>query len=88
MNDREAHDRIVQAIGSSKYQWRTPRGIAKDSGLPLQEVLDVLKRSDVFVRARKGNAEGEPLYTTKERYKSEASLLQRALSALTNRITA
>jgi hypothetical protein len=86
MNDREARTRIVQAITSSKFRWRTPRGIAKDSGVPLPQVIEVLERSDAFIRARKSNDRGEPLYSTKEKYKTESTLTQRVLAALTNKI--
>jgi len=43
MNDREAREQIAQVIASSKYRWRTSRGIAKDSGLPIQRALEVLE---------------------------------------------
>lgn len=86
MNDKDTRDLLVKAIEGSQYRWRTPRGIAKDSGVPFQNVLEVLERSDAFVRARKGNARGEPLYSTRERQKDESTLGKRVLAALTNRI--
>ena len=86
MNDIAARNRIIQAFASSKFRWRTPRGIAKDSGVPISHVIEILERSDTFVRARKGNDQGEPLYTTKDKYKAEVSFGQRVLNALTNKI--
>ncbi len=85
MEDREARDRIVQAIKTSQYRWRTPRGIAKDSGVPHPQVTEILDQSDLFIRARKGNARGESLYTTKERYTTDVTLGQRVLAAVTNK---
>ncbi|AZN35544.1 hypothetical protein [Iodobacter ciconiae] len=87
MNEKDARDQMISAIASSKYRWRTARGISKDSGLVIAQVLDVLDKSDAFIRARKGNARGELLYTTKERYKSETSLAMRVIGALTNKIS-
>jgi hypothetical protein len=87
MNDKEARDRIIQTISTSKYRWRTPRGIAKDSGVPFSQVIDVLEHSDAFVRARKSNNRGEPLYSTKEKHKTEITFSQRVLAALTNQFT-
>ena len=87
MNDREARERIIDAIASSNYRWRTARGIAKDADVPIQQVIEVLERSDAFIRAKKANARGEALYTTTDKYKSETSLSRRLLSALTNKIT-
>jgi hypothetical protein len=86
MDDREARDRIIQAIAASKYRWRTPRGIAKESGVPLPQVMETLERSDAFIRSRKGNDRGEPLYSTKTKYREETSFGERVLTALTNRI--
>jgi len=82
MNNKDARERITQAISQSKYRWRTPRGIAKDAGLTVPQVIEVLERSGQFVRAKKGNARGEQLYSTRE--KSQSTLTQRILSALTN----
>lgn len=87
MNDREARELMIRAVNSSTYRWRTPRGIAKDTGLPPQQVLELLDRSDAFVRAKKGNARGEPLFTTTEKYKSETPLSRRLLNAITNKIS-
>ena len=87
MNDREARERIIQAIASSSYRWRSARGIAKDAGVSIQQVIDVVERSDAFIRAKKANAKGEALYTTKHKYRSETSWYGRVLSALTNKIT-
>jgi len=83
MDEKEARERIIAAVASSSFRWRTPRGIAQDSGVSLPQVIEVLERSDAFVRARKGNSQGEPLYSTKEKY-SESSLGQRVISAITN----
>ncbi len=85
MEDREAQDRIIQAISGSKYRWRTPRGISKDSGVPYPQVMEILERKKLFVRARKGNDRDEPLYTTKEKHRS-GSLAQRLLAAVTNKL--
>lgn len=87
MDKKETKDRVIGAISESTYKWRTPRGIAKDSGVPLPQVLETLERSDGFVRARKGNRQGEPLYTTKEKYKKTSTLGQRIISAITNKIS-
>lgn len=58
MDTKEAQRRIINAISTSKYRWRTPSGISKDSGVPLPQVLDILNRSDAFVHARKSNDRG------------------------------
>ena len=87
MEKKESRDRVIEAISKSSFRWRTPRGIAKDSGVPLPQVLETLERSEGFIRARKGNSQGEPLYTTKEKYKKTSSLGERIISAITNKIS-
>jgi peptidoglycan hydrolase-like protein with peptidoglycan-binding domain len=86
--DKEARDKIIQSIATSKFRWRTPMGIAKESALSIKQVIGILEQSDAFIRARRGNDRGEPLYTTKDKYKSESSIGQRILTALTNKISA
>jgi hypothetical protein len=86
MDRREAKERILKAMVESSYRWRTARGIAKDSGVPLPQVLEFLDRSDLILRARKPNRKGEPLFTTRERYRHEVGLGERILSAITNKL--
>lgn len=87
MNKTEQRDQIIAAITASNYRWRTPRGIAKDSGLSMPQVIEALERADAFVRARTGNSRGEPLYTTKEKYRKTTSLADRIVSVITNKIS-
>jgi hypothetical protein len=82
MNNKDARERVFAAISQSEFRWRTPRGIAKDAGLNVSQVIEVLERGDQFVRAKKGNSRGDPLYSTRE--KSRSTFTQRILSALTN----
>jgi len=84
MNNKEARDKMIDAIIHSPYKWRTAKGIAKDSGVSVTQVLDIFEKTDAFLRAKKPNARGELLYTTKERYKSETSLGKRLIDVLTN----
>jgi len=86
MEEREARERIIQVISTSKYRWRTPRGIAKDSGVPYPQVMQILERSNLFIRARKSNDRGEPLYSTREKYGTDSTFGQRLFSAITNKL--
>lgn len=86
MNDEQAKISIRQAIARSKFQWRTSRGIASDSGVPAEKVAALLEQGEGFLRARRPNDRGEALYTTREKYLSSASLTQRVLGAITNKV--
>jgi hypothetical protein len=86
MDTSDAHYQITEAIDKSKYHWRTPSGISKDSRIPLPQVLNILEQSDKFIRARQVNSRGESLYSTKSKYEDKNTLGKRLLSALTNTI--
>lgn len=87
MDEKNARDRMITAIRNSQYRWRTAKGISKDSGVPISQILKIFEKSDMFLQAKKTNARGEHLYTTKERYKSETSLGKRLINVLTNTIS-
>jgi hypothetical protein len=84
MEKKEALQRITRAIADSKFRWRTLRGIAKDSGVPVPQVSELLERSDAFIRARTANKSGQPLYTTKDKHRTETSVGQRVINAIVN----
>lgn len=86
MNNREVREAIVRVMSNSKFRWRTPSGIAKDVGTSIQQVRQVLERSSEFVRAKKSNARGEALFSTKVRYQAETPVAQRVLNAIANKI--
>lgn len=87
MDEKEVLELITKAITSSNYKWRTPQGIAKDSGVPLGQVIQTLEKSNDFVRASNANSTGEPLYSTREKYTNTSSIGQRIISAITNKIS-
>ncbi|WP_155027727.1 hypothetical protein [Burkholderia pseudomallei] len=86
MNDKDAREKIWAAIKGSKYKWRTSRGIAKDTGLPMPQVEKILNNSDLFIKARKGNSQGQPLFSTKDKYETQFGFAQRLLSVITNKV--
>ncbi len=50
----EDANKVINSLGSSRYAWRTPRGIAREIGLPLENVLsslDWLSLNRLTVRA-------------------------------------
>ena len=85
MND-ELTQKIKSAIESSPLKWRTIRGLAKDLQTSELDIGLVLNYSSEFLRARQTNKNGEALYTTREKYKKQTSLLERALGAAANTV--
>lgn len=63
---REDRDAILKALRKSKFKWRTSRSLAKDTGLPIQRVIDFLESSKDVIRSKKANAQGQALYAARE----------------------
>lgn len=83
--EKEIKEKVIQALESSAHKWRTARGISKDSQIPIKDVTDFLERSSDIVRSKKANNQGQPLYTTKDKYKNTTSLGKRLIDAMLNR---
>jgi len=80
-------DKITIALESPRYKWRTLNGIAKESGLPINVVVNVLTtNTDTFLRSSTPAKSGEPLFTTRKHYLETASSGEKILGALKNRI--
>ena len=79
------NEKVKQALDQSEFRFRTVNGIAKESGLTYDEVLDILHDEsadiDVVLISRR-NQKGEALYTTRIRYKKEASWREKLCCAV------
>lgn len=84
MNKKELLEKIIQEFERSEYKWRTIPKIAKNLGVKNEAVLELLLRSDKFIKSKKPNKNGEQLFTTVNKYKKETSIFFRALSAFSN----
>ncbi len=80
MKDKEIRDAVVAAFGSSQFKWRTAHGLSKDTGIPIQRVVEFIERSSDVVRAKKPNSAGQALYTLRQ-----SSVADRLVAAILNR---
>ena len=86
-NKDEKAKKVFTALQNSKYTWRTIRGTARETGLEREEVESIiLEKSEQIARSSYTTPKGEFLYTTKERFKSFASPLEKIGGALRNRL--
>ena len=68
---------IVRALENSDFEWRTLRGVARETGIPLERVKEVITHNQgQFIRSSGPSAEGEDLYTTRRRYRGEVQTLE------------
>ena len=86
MDEHEAKEKIRAAIRESQYVWRTPIGLAKETGISLETVLDMLETSGDFLRAYHTNANGQSVFTTSEKYLADSTWKRRVMDFLANKI--
>ncbi|MCB1774762.1 MAG: hypothetical protein KDI88_14195 [Gammaproteobacteria bacterium] len=64
---RENERKILSALENSAHRWRTAKGLAGDTGLPLKAVESCLEQSPAVIRSRKAGSHGQALYATREK---------------------
>jgi hypothetical protein len=74
--------KIIHAMQESSYRWRTARGLSKDTGIGIEDVVDFLERSPAVVRAKKSNSKGQALYALRDK---SVPLGQRIANVILNR---
>jgi len=82
----EPIDRVRGALQNPKYMWRTLRGIAQETGLPLASVRDAIRAlGGDIIKSEMPSVTGEELYTTVPHYqerKPKPCDVQKVLEAL------
>jgi hypothetical protein len=63
MTDKDIREKIIAAFRHSDFKWRTARGIASDTGVPIAQVIEYLERSPTVTRSKKPNSQGRPLFS-------------------------
>ena len=80
MEHKEIRDAVAAAIKDSRFKWRTAPGISKDTGIPIQRVVEFLEGSKYIVRARRPNKFGQALYALRR-----SGLGDRLVAAILNK---
>lgn len=78
--------KAAEAISKSQYKWRTAQSIARELNVNANTAFEVLAGSDTFVRAKKPNARGQPLFTTSKKYREQTPFLKRLFGAAANTV--
>ena len=79
---------IFAALEDSRYEWRTVNGVATDTKLTREEVLEGLIKlidANVVIRSEVPSAKGDELFTTRDHYRRFSSITKRLSAALRNR---
>lgn len=84
--NKQMSDLIRKAFENKKYEWRTIRGVSKETGLNEVDILNYIQsHGDEVVKSSARNPEGETLYTLRKSYRERSSLGMRLSSILRNR---
>lgn len=80
---------IIGALENPKYDWRTIEGIAEETGIDRDQVSLILQRIwslGNVVESSVPDKKGRPLFTTRKHYYERQTVINRVLSALSDRI--
>ena len=87
MIEDELKEKIIKTLEDKKYKWRTPKGVAKEVGLPEEEVLFVIRsNSDKVVQSNVPSVDGSPLFTTRKHFHEMSSPLEKIVGAFKGRL--
>ncbi len=79
---------IFAALEDSRYEWRTVSGVASDTQLSREDVLEGLIElidSNVVIRSEVPSEKGDELFTTRDHYRKFSSITNRISASLRNR---
>lgn len=79
-------ENVLKALENDKYQWRTIKGISKETKLPRENVLVILNDLDQkVIKSKIPSVNGEDLYTTREHYLKKSSIIDQLGASIKNR---
>jgi dihydroorotate dehydrogenase (NAD+) catalytic subunit len=88
--DHTAGERLLQALSSPKFEWRTIRGLTKETGLNQKQVEVLIARlsdNDKIVKSSNTSSDGFALFTSRDSFRQKSSILEKVLGVLHNRAT-
>ena len=77
---------VLAALAKPEFKWRTISGVAKETGLEKEIVLQAIREAaDKVVKSSVLSNDGQEIYTTREHFRTSASIGERLLCAIKNR---
>ena len=78
---------VIAALENEKYEWRTLRGLARETGLDKEKILGILaQEKEQIIQSPTPSDKGEELYTTRNHYLETVSPAQKLLWSVKNRL--
>ena len=79
---------IKQSLEKDRYKWRTPRGVAKENKISVEEVKKAFAvHADAVIKSSIPAETGEELYTTRQHFRSHQSPFVKLTSSLFTRVS-
>lgn len=78
---------IKRALENPKYRYRTIEGVIKETHVTFHDLNKVLsEHPEEFVVLHRKSSDGQKLITTRKHYKEKASLQEKVMGAVLNRV--
>jgi dihydroorotate dehydrogenase (NAD+) catalytic subunit len=87
--DDTAAQRVLDALNNQRYEWRTIKGVAKETALGEPQVAALiadLSETNEIVKSGARSQEGSELFASRSHFRERASIGDKVLGALLNRI--
>jgi hypothetical protein len=82
----EQRVKVIAALENPKYKWRTVLGAARESGVPEEQVQEIIVHTQgLIVQSSVPSNEGEPLFTTRRHLRKYGTPFERLMGAFKNR---
>ena len=79
--------RVLEALEDRRFRWRTVRGVAADTEMAVEVVLEILRAYPAeVVWSSKMGRNGEQLVTSRRRFREFATVGEKLIGAFKNRI--
>lgn len=67
---------VLKALEDPRWDWRTVQGVARDTGIPENEIFAIIESSpDEVIRSRIRDEQGQALYATRQHYTKRRQFL-------------
>jgi pantoate kinase len=81
-------DEVKKSLEDARYQWRTIRGVAKETSLTQEEVHKIIKmHAQEVIKSSVAADSGEELFTTRQHFRRRQSVVAKIASSLTSRVS-
>ena len=80
-------EKVISALENPEYDWRTLKGMSEDIGISQQELKEIISQLDeIVIKSSTPGKDGSELYTTRDHYYKNQSILKRSLTAASGSI--